>query len=1144
MKNFFELDNICPELKNFYERVGVEKSISIFGAVNSLKVAISSGFKQKVFYITSDFQTASLCYEMFSNVLGDKVCLMKPTPDNLLYSKAKSLELYTENSVSLGKIADGKIDVVVMPASVALTYFPRKEDVKENTIRIKQSQIIEPQKLATKLIEAGYKREDLVSSAGQFSLRGDILDLYPIGKEIAYRIDFFDREIEQVSELDGESMKKGKEIKELCVYPCKNVFIKDDYQDVVSFLEEQKEKKFDDNTTKEEYTKVLNDLLFKLESGSFGYGLDYLMPIIKSKSSIFDYFSESVIVIDECKMVYEQAKNLDAEFTERIKELSKSGAILSEKENSVRFDDFIKIVKNNTSVVFQKLTNTNKFFEPKVVVDLKSNPLSRYTHSLKDLAKDLKSYDFNGYRNILFARNEEDAKRIQIILKEYEIHYPIVEPKSIQNINSCIIPKEYALGFILPKEKLLVLGTYDFLPRKQKDNKLRANRAHVFSVPKVGDYVVHSFHGIGICEGVKKLSGNFGTKDYVVVRYRDNDTLYVPIDQMNMLDKFSGAETPKKLSKIGGVEFAKVKDRVKTSVKKLAFDLLTLYAEREKKKGHVYAQDSDLQIEFENSFPHTETEDQLISISEIKKDMEMGKVMDRLLCGDVGFGKTEVALRVAFKVILEGKQVAIMAPTTILSEQHYNTAVARMNAFGVRVAVLNRFKTPKQIKETLANLKEGKIDLVCGTHRLLSEDVEFKDLGLIVLDEEQKFGVEDKEKIKVKHPNVDVLTLSATPIPRTLHLSLSGIRDVSIISTPPSIRLPIATSVTEFTEELVRDAINKEMSRGGQIFILYNSVQKIYAFAEKIKSIVPDARVIVGHGQMSGRELEDVIYKFYHGEADVLVCTTIIENGIDIENANTLIVCDSDKFGLSQLYQLRGRVGRGNRMAYAYFTYNNDKVLTEDAYKRLDAISEFTEFGSGFKLAMRDLEIRGSGSVLGAEQHGHLEKVGYDLYSKLLSEAVNELKGEKVEEENDVLVKIAIDAFIPDTYITRSEDRMIAYKTIAGIKTKEDKTNVENEFNDTFGKIPIQLQNLIDIASIKAKAKKLKAVSIVSSASAVEIIFDNKDQVIGNELIGDLIYKFRAKCTLDFSKEPKICFKREQTAEKNFEMLKEFMKEV
>ena len=1125
--------------------MGVEKSSSIFGAVEPLKTIIPTGLNKKILYITSDFVTAGRVFELYQNMFGERACQLKPTPDNLVFTKFKSVETLVENSISLSKIASGQIDVVVAPINSVLKFYPTKQDILKTTINLKVNQVIEPKKLAEKLVQAGYIRQDLAGEASTFSLRGDVLDVFPIGSEIAYRIDFFDKDIEVISEIDISTMKKGKSVKSLSIYPCKNVFIEEKEKiEILNYIDSLKNKKYSDQTSKDEFLKVLNELEFRLTSGEQNYNLDFIMPLVKNKSSILEYFDDFVIVIDECKIVYDQAKEFDADYQKRIKELSQSGNILSKNGNYYTFEELKTKLQDCYAITYQKLTNTNRFYEPKVVFQIKSSPLSRYTHSFKDFVKDIKKYDYDGYKNILFARDEAGAKNIKNTLTDYEVEFDIAKNTSISKCADVIVPAEFASGFVLPEFKIVVFGTYDFLPRKMKENKLKASRGNVFSVPKVGDYVVHSFHGVGLCEGVKKLSGNFGTKDYVVVSYRDGDKLYVPIDQMNMLDRYTGAEAPKKLSKIGGVEFAKVKEKVKSSVRKLAFDLVELYAKRESKKGFVYDKDTDLQVEFENSFAHTETEDQLISISEIKQDMEKGKVMDRLLCGDVGFGKTEVALRAAFKAIVNGKQVAIVAPTTILSEQHYNTTKLRMNNFGVQVEVLNRFKTPKQIKQILEGLAKGSVDVVCGTHRVLSKDVNFKDLGLIILDEEQKFGVEDKEKIKLKYPNVDVLTLSATPIPRTLHMSLSGIRDVSIISTPPSQRLPISTYVTEYSENLIKDAVTKEIMRNGQVFILYNSVQKIYAFADRIKKLLPDARVIVGHGQMPGKQLEDIIYQFYSGQADVLICTTIIENGIDIENANTLIVCDSDKFGLSQLYQLRGRVGRGNRLAYAYFTYDNSKVLTEEAYKRLDAISEFTEFGSGFKLAMRDLEIRGSGTILGAEQHGHMEKVGYELYSKLLAEAVSEIKGDKVKEDNDVVINISIDAFIPDTYITTSEDRMVAYKTIATIKTLEDKNKVIYDFEQAFGNLPKPTRNLIDIAFIKAKAKKLEAQTIVWSHKALEIVFDNKDKIIGNELIGDLVYKFRFKCSLDFSKMPKIVFKNEENIEKNFELLKEFMAQV
>lgn len=1142
MKNYFDIENLSPAYADFYKRVESEKSGSIFGACEALKIAFSAGLKEKIIYITPDFVSAGRVMEMFSSIYGKNAVLLKPNADNLTFSRAKNNEINIENIITLSKLASQEVEVLVLPVSAVLSLYPSKEALLSNILRIRLDQKIEPSDFAKQLVNAGYKREDLVSAPCQFALRGDIIDVFPIQAETIYRIEFFDQFVEGISELDGSTMKKGKSVKSVQILPCSNVFLENgELEKIQRTLDKCLSREFENPVPKEEYVKNINDLKFKLENQQSGFALDYIFPLIKNQSSIFDYAQNATIVIDECKMVYDEAVSFEREKNDQLKRLEKDNVLLSKSGNIFAMSDFLKQLNTHKCIAFQKITNTNRLFNPKVVLNVKSSPVSRYTHNLQLLAKDLKKYNFDGFRTVLFARNNHDAQFLQTTLLNANLEIAVESPECLSKSNSAIIPKEFASGFILQDEKIVVLGTYDILPRKAKENKLKVGRQNVFKVPKVGDYVVHSFHGIGICEGVTKLSGNFGTKDFIVVGYRDNDKLYVPVDQMNMLDKFSGAETPKKLSKIGGQEFSKVKEKVKASVKKLAFDLLKLYAEREKKKGFVYSKDSDLQIEFENSFPYTETEDQLISISEIKQDMEQGKVMDRLLCGDVGFGKTEVALRSAFKAVVDGRQVALLAPTTILCEQHYNTARSRMDNFGVQVEVLNRFKTPKQSKEILSRLEKGEIDVICGTHRLLSSDVNFKNLGLIILDEEQKFGVEDKEKIKLKYPNIDVLTLSATPIPRTLHMSLSGIRDVSIISTPPSQRLPIATYVTEYSEQLVKEAVEKEMARNGQTFILYNSVEKIYDYAERIRKILPEAKILVGHGQMPGKMLEDIIHQFYRGEADILICTTIIENGIDIENANTLIVIDSDRFGLSQLYQLRGRVGRGNRMGYAYLTYNGSKVLTEEAYKRLDAISEFTEFGSGFKLAMRDLEIRGSGNVLGAEQHGHMEKVGYELYSKLLADAVSELRGDKVEEENNVNIKVAIDAFIPDTYITKSEDRMVAYKTIASIKSDEDRERVVREFSEAFGSLPKVVSNLIDVAYIKAKASKLKAESVIASNTAFEIIFDSKDKIVGNEEIGELIFKFRAKCSLDFSNGSKICFMRSQNAEENFALLKDFM---
>ena len=845
-------------------------------------------------------------------------------------------------------------------------------------------------------------------------------------------------------------------------------------------------------------------------------------------------------MFDECKQLYDSIKSYSQEVGERIQEFKNSKTLISgEKPCFFSTKQVLDCLKEKCSVAFLKITNSNKFFESKAVFNFKTLPGNRYTHNLKEFYDELRGFLLKKFSVIIFAGEKQKAEELK---KQLNSHgFDLDNQIDLTTHGICVLSSGYQTGFVLPEEKIVVIGTYDIFAKPRNANKLKVSRDNVFSVPKVGDYVVHHYHGIGLCEGVTKLSGNFGTQDYVVIRYAGGDTLYVPTSHMDMLDRFSGAEKPSKLSKIGGQDFSNVKNKVKASIKKLAINLIELYAKREKTKGFAFSEDTDIQREFDNSFPFTETEDQLSSSEEIKRDMESSKVMDRLLCGDVGFGKTEVALRAAFKAIVDGKQVAFIAPTTILSEQHYNTARSRMMNFGVSVEVLNRFKTQAEIKKTLKGISSGKVDLICGTHRVFSKDVEFKNLGLIILDEEQKFGVEDKEKLKVKYPNVDVLTLSATPIPRTLSMSLSGIRDISIISTPPSERMGVQTYVTDFSDALVRDAINRELSRDGQVFVLFNSVEKIYAFAEKIKALVPGANVLVAHGQMNSKTLENVIYDFYHKKGDILVCTTIIENGIDIENANTLIVYDSDKLGLSQLYQIRGRVGRGSKMAYAYFTYQGQKILTEEAYKRLDALSEFCEFGSGFKLAMRDLEIRGGGNIFGAEQSGHLQKIGYDMYAKLLADTVKELMGEKISEEKDVAVRVAVDSYIPEEYISTSEDRMVAYKRISSVESLEDCQKLTQELNSVYGKVPSVVSNLISVSLVRKLAGKISAIEVHSYGAEVDIIFEKSTDITSNEEIAEAIYKFRMNCTIDLSSKPMIKFKSERLCSENFELVKKFL---
>ena len=1148
LDKILNLYDLGGEYKKLIDSARAKISCSAFG-MGQIERIISSIAMGKVLYITSDYVSAKRVYDIYRELIGNRAKLLPSGADVILYKKSQSSENNANRISTLFSLSENALDVVVAPVDALFSYLPNVDKFRENILEINVGDEVDPYKFAENLVKIGYKRESLVSAPGQFSIRGDIFDVFPINSNVPYRIDFFDIHVDFIHIFSVGDQTSKQDVEGFTICPNTDLFLdKKDVDEIERRLDKIKNNSKLSPNELSRKTEIFDEVMFRLRSDDRSFSLDYIFPLIKNKlSSVLDYLDrDCVIVFDEVKMVYDSMAGVGKEIDNRIKTLEGTGEVLSESEiGYLSFDDIVNKFQNFTMVAHQKITNANRLFSPKAIYSFKSNPVMRYTHNLSEFAKDIESFIFNGYTVFIMAGNERGAKHIQRILLSKDIDLDIVKTSSFKQNKSCILPFEITSGFMIPNHKIIVIGTYDILPKKQLSKKVIVNRKEVFSVPKAGDYVVHEKHGIGICEGVTKLSGNFGTKDYVVVRYRDDDKLYVPIEQLDMLERFSGADVPKKLSKIGGAEFAQVKEKVKKKIREMAFDLLNLYAKREQKKGFIYPKDDMVQKEFENAFPYTETEDQLISISEIKKDMESGKVMDRLLCGDVGFGKTEVALRVAFKAILAGKQVAFIAPTTILSQQHYNTCKKRFDAFGVNVGLLNRFKTEAEKTKVIAGLASGDIDIVCGTHRVLSKDVVFKDLGLIILDEEQKFGVEDKEKIKLNNENVDVLTLSATPIPRTLHMSLSGIRDISVISTPPSERLPVQTSVTEYSDGLIKDAITREMSRGGQCYIIYNRVESIYAFKEKIQKIVPDANIVVGHGQLTSGELEDVMYKFYNNMADVLICTTIIENGVDLSNANTLIVIDSDKFGLSTLYQIRGRVGRGSRMAYAYFTYNPDKSLTEESYKRLDAISEFTEFGSGFKIAMRDLEIRGSGNVLGAEQHGHMQKVGYDMYCKLLNSAVEELRGNKVKEKNEVIMKIALDAFVPETYIEDSENRMTVYKNISAIDSEESKIKLEEDIKDMFGPLPMPVKNLTEIAYLKYLANLIDCTEVVINSNDVKLVFKNNESVMNSENVASAVYKYSTICVLNFGLKPTIVFKLNE--KKNIDALqkvKEFLKEA
>ena len=793
------------------------------------------------------------------------------------------------------------------------------------------------------------------------------------------------------------------------------------------------------------------------------------------------------------------------------------------------YQDF-EILLNKSDIVFDSFQILPIFYQNQKIA-----PRSYLTDFLA-LKKDIEDFKNLNQSIILFSGDEKHNKIIEDFLTENNMSYFNFNPQEKlkpQTIYISSIAMPYSFSFL--KENVTAVGC-DSLFRSSVQSFSKSKHS-VFYLPKLGDYVVHTFHGIGKCIRIERLKISDIEKDYFVIEYKNGDKLYLPSEEANTISAYIGSEEVPKLSSLGGGEFARLKEKVRASIKEMAISLVEIYKERETTKGFKFVKDSFLENQFASSCGFVETADQAKAIFDVDKDMESDKVMDRLICGDVGFGKTEVALRAGFKAIYNGKQVAFLCPTTILSEQHYRTAKDRFEKFGAKVEVLNRFKTPAQVKNILSRVKDGDVDMLIGTHRLLSQDVVFKDLGLLILDEEQRFGVEHKEKIKDKHRNIDVLTLSATPIPRTLNMSLSGIRDISVIETAPRERLPIQTYLAEESDELIKDVVTRELARGGQAFIIYNRVETIDEFASHIRTLLPNARVGVAHGQMSEKVLAGVVNKLFEGEYNVLISTTLIENGVNLPSANTMVVIEADHLGLSQLYQLRGRIGRGDKLGYAYLTYEKDKILTEDAYKRLEAIKEFSELGSGFKIAMRDLELRGAGNIFGKEQHGHIAKVGYDMFVKLLDEEVREIKGEKIKQKSDVKLEITLSAFISDEYINDSEQRIVYYSRISEISSREEmKLNLQS-MQDAFGQVPEQIENLCLLAYLRNLAGDFDVNKIRINKSETTV-FLNKTQTLIDDRLAINLKEFSGK--LSFDSIVKIKFDLTGTVKEKLEKIIEF----
>ena len=1126
---FFTYRNLGEDYISLGNDIRLGTPTAVFGVSEAHKYLLSSLPEQKILYIAPDGVSAAKAYKSISALSGKSCALLNAKDEVILYKDALSKDALYKRLTALHLMQTGA-QIVIADVESIMQLFP----VKLDSICFEAGREYDYSGLPQKLVQMGYTREYSVDSKGSFAVRGDILDLFPINCDNPVRIDFFGDTVEKIRPYDSSSGERLEEVNSISVVAATDV--KFNLEDVRAVKTEISScLKNSPSEALRRARAIADEIFMKLDAGAPFAGSSFVMPLLSCACTVFDLLDkDTLIIFDECKLINDAMNGIYKEHTQRVQELKKAGEAFSfSLGQMVNPETLTSGFKKFRCLALQTFTTSTQFFLPLKTYNFISSPAPSYLNAMSQLITDLKSWLANGYRILVFTGGIQRYEKLSALLAdEYLPVYPV--PERLEALHGVSVTSEdMPHGLVIHESKLVILGSGD-LYTKAVTKRIKRKRGDMFTAPEIGDYAVHEKHGIGKITGTQKIETTDGIKEYVSIEYKGGDILYVPVEQMDVLSKYVG-ETNPPLSKIGGADFDRIKERVKRSIRELAFDLKQLYKERGEKRGFKFPENSVMMQEFEDAFIYEETPDQLASIEEIKSDMCSEKVMDRLLCGDVGFGKTEVALRAVYLCVLGGRQAALMCPGTVLSEQHFNTALERFKDFGVRVEKLNRFKTPKQQAETLKRLANGDIDFIVGTHRLLSEDVKFDNLGLLVLDEEQRFGVEHKEKIKHIKNDIDCLTMTATPIPRTLHMSLSGIRDISTINTPPQKRLPVQTYVVEETEALIRDACIRELSRGGQLFILYNRVETISSFAGKIAEIVPEGKVCYAHGRMERDMLENSVFSFYRGEKNILVTTTIIENGIDLPNANTIIVIDADRLGISQLYQLRGRVGRGSRLAHAYFTFKPEKVLTSDAAERLKAIMQFTELGSGFKVAMRDLEIRGAGNVLGAEQHGHMDKVGYELYSKLLKE---ELTGES---SYSAELEIKATAYIPESYVESNAGRMDCYKQIAEIRSVEDYKRVCLSIEDNYGPMPDEVLNLLIIAVLKSYATKFNVKKICVDGKEGSFELPSINALSDNRLAAALD-NYRDTVKLSMAKAPLIIFKPRRTPTKTMLEMTKFLK--
>ena len=1060
---------------------------------NSMVVVTHSDVDAKNLYEDLSFYTTDVFYFPVREVVFYNVDAIS---GDLRWARLKVIKEILQNERK-------KIIVTSIDALTSL-YTPKEYYLRYSMI-IKTGDDIDLKEISKSLLQCGYERVEVVEGKGEFSFRGGILDVFPPTSAYPYRVELFGDEVDSIRTFNTESQRSIEKVEEFSIFPSKEVIVDDECRSRAVQNINEELKKVIANVSKEnkESVEKIKGIVGKnielLNNTYYFETIDSYLPFFYEKlDSFFDYLQGYTFVVDDFKRSSGKMESIYYEFNENYMSFLQRGDILP-SQNSLLLNkgELESKLENSSLITLSSFLNKSDGLFNTVDIGFEEVTLNKYNGQLNMLIEDIQERKEKKYKTVILAGTRPRGERLVKTLMEKGIFSTYKDSIDKIEAGEVVITFGNLLrGFDYPELELSIISDKDIFGETRRKRSGKAVRKKgvakitSFAELKPGDYVVHANHGIGVYKGIKQMAAGGTTRDYLDIVYDKGDKLYVPVDQLDLVQKYIGSEgNSPKINKLGGAEWQKAKAKARKSINEIAQDLVKLYAARATLKGHSFGKDTEWQRQFEDEFPYEETPDQLASLEEIKRDMESDKPMDRLLCGDVGYGKTEVAIRAAFKAVMDGKQVAFLVPTTILADQHYNNFIKRFSDFPIKIDMISRFRTPKQQKATLQALKEGNVDILIGTHRLVSKDIVFKDLGLLIVDEEQRFGVAQKEKIKGIKKNVDVLTLSATPIPRTLHMSLTGVRDISVIETPPEDRYPIQTYVVEQNDQLIRDAILREIGRGGQVYFVYNRVESIDSMANYIRDLVPECKVGIMHGQMTEKELETEMIAFMNKEYDVLVCTTIIETGIDISNVNTMIVHDADKMGLSQLYQLRGRVGRSNRVAYTYFIYTKDKILTEVAEKRLKALKDFTELGSGFKIAMRDLEIRGAGNMMGSSQHGHMASIGYDLYCKMLEDTVKLVKGEIENEPIETSVDIKVDAFIPSSYITDEIQKIEVYKKIAAIENINDFMEIKSELEDRYSSIPDSVYNLMDIAYIKSICKGLYIEDIKETAKELRFKF-------------------------------------------------------